>query len=187
MISWAVKMTSTAERNPSTSNDESSWRNFIRLRLARLHAELSMCMYSEHGLDPLIRPVLEAVCHLLMVVSNCMPGSAHSHAAWATWRNRSRAGTHRTGSCVAPGGERPLPAVDDRVHELVGHPDRVVGVLVLQADRVLAVEVHVEPGVTQHPRLALLDGLAPDEVLDVGMVGVEDDHLGGPPRLAART
>ncbi len=40
-------------------------------------------MYSLQGLLPLIRPVLEAVCHLLMVVSNCMPGSAHSQAAWA--------------------------------------------------------------------------------------------------------
>src|SRR5580693_9495758 len=97
MISWAVKMTSTAERNPSTSKDESSWRNFMRLRLARLHAESSRCMYSEQGLDPLIRPVLDAVCHLLMVVSNCMPGSAHSQAAWANCRNRSRAGTERIG------------------------------------------------------------------------------------------
>src|SRR5215472_15635257 len=60
--------------------------------LARLHAELSMCMYSEHGFDALIRPVLGAVCHRLMVVSNCMPGSAHSHAACEIWRNRSRAG-----------------------------------------------------------------------------------------------
>src|SRR5687767_504807 len=29
-------------------------------------------------------------------------------------------------------------------------------------------------------------GLAPDELLDVGMVDVEDDHLGRAPRLAAR-
>ena len=83
MISWAVKITSTEARKPSTSNDESSCRYVIRLRLARLHAELSRCMYSEHGLEPLIRPVLEAVCQALMVVSNCMPGSAHSQAAWA--------------------------------------------------------------------------------------------------------
>ena len=95
MISWAVKTTSTEARNPSTSNEESSRRYFIRLKLARLQAELSRCMYSEHGLDPLIRPVFDAVCHLLMVVSNCMPGSAHSQAAWANCRNRSRAGTER--------------------------------------------------------------------------------------------
>jgi hypothetical protein len=41
-----------------------------RLRLARLHAELSRCMYSEHGFEPLMRPVLQAVCQWLMVVSN---------------------------------------------------------------------------------------------------------------------
>ena len=38
-------------------------RNFIRLMLARLQAELSMCMYSEHGFDPLMRSVLDDVCH----------------------------------------------------------------------------------------------------------------------------
>src|ERR1700674_2172698 len=97
MISWAVKTTSTDARNPSMSNEESSWRKVMRLKLARLQAELSRCMYSEHGLDPLIRPVLDAVCHLLMVVSNCMPGSAHSQAAWANCRKRSRAATHRIG------------------------------------------------------------------------------------------
>ena len=58
-----------------------------------MQAELSRCMYSEHGLLPLMRPVLGAVCQRLMVVSNCMPGSAHSQAAWAIWRKRSRAGT----------------------------------------------------------------------------------------------
>src|SRR6185503_9742825 len=34
--------------------------------------------------------------------------------------------------------------------------------------------------------LALLGGLAPDELLDVRVVGVEDDHLRGASRLAAR-
>src|SRR6476620_10861496 len=59
--------------------------------LARLHAELSKCMYSEQGLLALIRPVFEAVCQRLIVVSNCMPGSAHSHADCAIWCMRSRA------------------------------------------------------------------------------------------------
>src|SRR5262245_24279944 len=78
------------------SNDSSSRRNLSRLRLARLHAELSRCMYSEHGFEPLMRPVLAAVCQRLIVVSNCMPGSAHSQAAWEIWRNSSRALTVRT-------------------------------------------------------------------------------------------
>ena len=71
----------------------------MRLRLAKLHAELSTCMYSEQGLLPLMRPLLGAVCQRLMVVSNCMPGSAHSHAALEIWRNRSRA---RTVSMTSP-------------------------------------------------------------------------------------
>ena len=64
--------------------------------LARLHAELSMCMYSEQGFEPLIRAVFGLVCHLLIVVSNCRPGSAHSQAAWAMSRQMSRAFTLRT-------------------------------------------------------------------------------------------
>src|SRR3954462_4733069 len=53
--------------------------------LARLHAELSRCMYSEQGLLALMRPVFDAVCQLLIVVSNCMPGSAHSHSDRRIW------------------------------------------------------------------------------------------------------
>src|SRR6266404_9000019 len=68
--------------------------------LARLHAELSRCMYSEHGLLALMRPVFDAVCQRLIVVSNCMPGSAHSHADWLIWCIRSRARIVLTGSPV---------------------------------------------------------------------------------------
>src|SRR5919206_4660203 len=74
----------------------SSRRNFIRLSDARLHAELSTCMYSEHGFDALMRPVFGDVCHALIVVSYCTPGSAHSHAACAIWRSSSRASTVET-------------------------------------------------------------------------------------------
>ncbi len=48
-------------------------------------------MYSEHGLDALIRPVFGSVCHLLIVVSYWTPGSAQRQAASAIWRSRSRA------------------------------------------------------------------------------------------------
>src|ERR1019366_2546865 len=98
MISWAVNSTSMAAVKASTSKRPSSWRNFIKLRLARLHAELSMCMYSEQGFEPLMRSVLGDVCHALIVVSNCRPGSAHSHAARAIWRQMSRALTVHTAS-----------------------------------------------------------------------------------------
>ncbi len=45
----------------------------------------------KHGFDALMRPVFGSVCHELIVVSYCTPGSAHSHAAAAIWRSRSRA------------------------------------------------------------------------------------------------
>src|SRR3954465_13885599 len=82
-ISCARKTTSHACSNASTSSSPSSRRNFMRLSEARLQAESSIDMYSEQGLDALILPVLGSVCHELIVVSYCTPGSAHRHAASA--------------------------------------------------------------------------------------------------------
>src|ERR1700683_2089509 len=95
MISWPVNMTATPALKPSTSNSSFSSRNVSKFMEARLQAELSRCTYSEQGLLPWMRPVTGAVCQRLMVVSYCSPGSAHSQAEWAIWRNRSRAGTVR--------------------------------------------------------------------------------------------
>ncbi|GBC87869.1 hypothetical protein HRbin12_01887 [bacterium HR12] len=100
MISWAVKTISMACLNEATSKFPSSSRNFRRFSEARLHAELSRCMYSLHGLLALIRPLAGHVCHSLMAVSYCMPGSAHSQAASAISRIRSRARTVSTTSPV---------------------------------------------------------------------------------------
>ena len=86
---------STACWKASVSNVPSGRRNFIRFSEARLHAESSTCMYSEHGLDALMRPEFGDVCHWLIVVSYWTPGSAQRHAASAISRMSSRA---RTGS-----------------------------------------------------------------------------------------
>src|SRR6187455_3019325 len=74
-------MTSTACSNCSTSSSPSSRRNLKRLIDARLQAESSIDMYSEHGFDALMRPVFGSVCHWLIVVSYWTPGSAHFSAA----------------------------------------------------------------------------------------------------------
>src|SRR5271157_3072705 len=71
------------------SNEPSSCWNLVRFTLARLHAVSSRNMYSEHGLDALMRPEFGHVCHLLIVVSYCTPGSAQPQAASPTWRHRS--------------------------------------------------------------------------------------------------
>src|SRR5512147_1687534 len=63
----------------------------MRFRDARLHAESSIDMYSEHGFDALMRPEFGHVCHWLIVVSYWTPGSAQRHAASAILRIRSRA------------------------------------------------------------------------------------------------
>src|ERR1700759_1056365 len=101
MISWASSTMSPVGWNIGPSNDPSGRRNFIRFSDARLHAESSTCMYSEHGLDALMRPELGDVCHWLIVVSYCTPGSAQRHAASAISRISSRALTGSpTGSPV---------------------------------------------------------------------------------------
>src|SRR4029077_13137488 len=92
-MSIAVMMNSTLRTNFSTSKPPSALRNFIRLSEARLHDESSSDMYSEQGLDAVIRPVSGLVCQSLMVSSYCMPGSAHSQAAFAILWNSSRAST----------------------------------------------------------------------------------------------
>src|ERR1043165_5446567 len=92
-MSIAVMTSSTDLTNISVSKVLSARRNFIRLSEARLHDELSRLMYSEHGLDAVIRPVSGLVCQWLMVSSYCRPGSAHSQAAWLILWNSSRAST----------------------------------------------------------------------------------------------
>src|SRR6202046_1961708 len=66
-------------------------RSFRRLKEARLQAESSRNMYSEQGLDALMRAVFLLVCQRLMVVSYCMPGSPHCQVASAMECMRSRA------------------------------------------------------------------------------------------------
>src|ERR687893_498485 len=92
-MSIAVMISSTAFSNFSASKVSSSRRNLSRLRLARLQEELSSDMYSEQGLDAVIRPVSGLVCQSLMVSSYWIPGSAHSQAALAILPNSSRAST----------------------------------------------------------------------------------------------
>src|SRR6188768_1819589 len=92
-MSIAVMITSTALANRAPSKVSSSLRNFIRFRDARLHEELSSDMYSEHGLDAVIRPVSGLVCQSLMVSSYCRPGSAQDQAASLILVNSSRAST----------------------------------------------------------------------------------------------
>src|SRR5258708_40336631 len=82
-------VTSTACLKASMSNSSSALRNFMRFRDAKLQAESSRYIYSEHGLEELMRAVLELVCHLLIMVSYCMPGSPQIQVDSAIMRSRS--------------------------------------------------------------------------------------------------
>ena len=80
-----------AAPNFAASNSPWSSTNFIRLIDARLHAESSRNMYSEHGFEALMRAVFGQVCQSFVVVSNCMPGSPQMCVASAISCIRSRA------------------------------------------------------------------------------------------------
>src|ERR1700760_3616191 len=86
MISIAMIVVWHARRNASVSKSPASFWNLRRFSDARLHAESSRNMYSEHGFDALIRAVLMHGCQSLIVVSYCMPGSPQTHAASAILR-----------------------------------------------------------------------------------------------------
>src|SRR5882757_7029055 len=79
----------------ATSSEPSALRSRIRFRDARLHAVSSKNMYSEHGLEALMRPDSGQVCQSLIVVSYCTPGSAECQAASATLSHNARALTVR--------------------------------------------------------------------------------------------
>src|SRR6478672_2478806 len=116
-MSIAVMTSSATFWKVTVSNVSSSLRNFSRLSDARLHEELSSDMYSEHGLDAVIRPVSGLVCQSLIVSSYCRPGSAHSHAAVAILRNRSRASTRSISSPVLrPRSAKSVPSSTARMN-----------------------------------------------------------------------
>ena len=142
-------------------------------------------MYSEHGFDAWIRSVFADVCQSLIVVSYWMPGVAADVGRLGHLAEEvlGLVGLHRLVADDRVG--RPVLVVDDGLHELVGHADAVVGVLEGDAAVGLAGEAGVVAGLDQGPGLLLLVELRVDEVDDVRMVGVEDDHLGRAAGLAA--
>src|SRR3954454_8540971 len=116
-MSIAVMMNSTAFANSGASKVSSSFRNFIRLSDARLHDELSRCMYSLQGLDAVIRPVSGQVCQSLIVPSYWMPGSAQLHAASAILRNSVFASTvSMTSPVLRPRRPNSLPSSTARMN-----------------------------------------------------------------------
>src|SRR5215211_2520931 len=118
--------TSTACSKASTSKEPSGRRNLSRLSDARLQAESSTCMYSEHGFEALIRPELGQVCHSLIVVSYWTPGSAQRQAASAICSSTSRAGcvsiaepsTRAVSSQSSPRSARSMNSSDTRTELL---------------------------------------------------------------------
>ncbi len=146
----------------------------MRFRLARLQAESSRNMYSEHGFEALMRAVFGQVCQRLMVVSYCTPGSAQPHAASAIWRQRSLGAQRVDDLAGRPGARLPRRARRRRAHELVARAHGVVRVLPAHRVVRLAVEVGGYSRADERHRLPLLLADLPlDEVDDLRVVHVE--------------
>ena len=89
------------------------------------------------------------------------------------------------GAAVANGARGEIGVAHHGVHEIVSHAYGVVGVL--EEDGRVGFGIWRRPvvaGCNQSVGLGLFFGLAFDEVDDIGMVNVEDDHLGGTAGLA---
>src|ERR1044072_4255876 len=91
IVIWQARRNASGSRSPPLALSASLRWHLGRFSDARLHAESSRNMYSEHGLDALIRAVLMHGCQSLIVVSNWMPGSPQIHAASAILRISDRA------------------------------------------------------------------------------------------------
>ena len=123
-------------------------------------------------------PVVDrrVVLHARITARPCRRGDALQQLARAH-------GLHRL--AFQHGDQIPVAAFGGGAHELIGDPDRVVGVLELDGRPGIAVQRHVPAGVAQGVRLPLLVHLTVDKLFDIRVVDVQDDHLGRPPRLAA--
>ena len=185
-MSIAVMISSTICRNRSTSKALSSRQELQQVKRREVAGGIVQVQVFRarvgRGDSAGFRagmPVIDRVVVLNARVG-AFPGGLRPSCGTGPWRRRSR-----SSSPVRRAAQVELAARLDGLHELVGDPHRVVGVLVLDAGDVLAAEVHVEPGVAQDADLVLFARLGLDELLDVGVVDVEDDHLGGPPGGAA--
>src|SRR3989337_1254401 len=115
-------------------------------------------------------------------------GGVVLHAGVGALPGRLGDAAHQLAGAVGVGGLAggdvagvPLAVHLDGAHEVLGHAYGVVGVLVLDAYPGVAVQRDVVAGLAQGVGLALLLRLAVDALLDVAVVDVDDDHLGGAP------
>ena len=86
---------------------------------------------------------------------------------------------------VDHGAQRPVSVVGDGLHELIRDAHAVVGVLEEDGAVGLTVEGAIVAGVDEGPGFLLFFGLAPDVFDDVGVISVEDHHLGRATGLTA--
>ena len=131
-------------------------------------ASVSRCMPTVDGaveLDPGIRT---------------LPGRFSNLTQQAAGLHRA---SHRT---IAASSESPVGVVEHGLHELIGYTHGVVGVLVLDRVNIHSVQAHVETSCLQRMCLSFFTRLAPDELFDIGVIGIKNHHLGGTAGLASR-
>ena len=166
MISCASVTVSQAWRNASTSNSPPGPTNFIRFSDARLQAESSRNMYSEHGFDALMRAVAFEVCQRL---SSCRTASPDRRTdAWAA-QSRALIPWRLTFSG--------LPVGHRRVHQSPSPPPppstrRSPAPNCWRSgrkwSRTLRHQTPIVSGIDQRVGLFFFFRLAPDERFDVG-------------------
>ena len=84
------------------------------------------------------------------------------------------------------GAKTELAAVFNRGHELGVYAHRVVGVLILNGVNVFSAKFHVEACVAKNTNLLLFAGFGLDELFDVWVVNIKNNHLGRAAGCATR-
>ena len=86
---------------------------------------------------------------------------------------------------VGASGEAPVAVGFNGFHENIGYPHGVVGVLKLHRMNVFAVQAHVKACGLQGFHLVFFFGFAPNELFNVGVFGIQNNHFGGPTGFAS--
>ncbi len=84
------------------------------------------------------------------------------------------------------GPNLPRPIIQNGLHKLVRNPNTVIGVLKEHRSISLTIERTVVPCVDQSPYLFFLIFFAINELNDIGMIDIEDYHLGSSSSLTSR-
>src|SRR5690606_10844721 len=62
-------------------------------------------------------------------------------------------------------------------HKLIVYSHRVIGILILNAEDIFSVKIHIKASLLKYAGFALLNCLTPNELFDIRVVHIKNHHL----------